>query len=105
MSHGPVDIVAARRGRIRLIQVKSGTARVTDQELKLMKVWARAFNADAEIWSFRQRGKIDTEFVFRRSTKKKAPKVKHPVPEPIQMEPLAEATSFLAPIETPSLIS
>lgn len=58
MSHGPVDIVAARSGRVLLVQVKTGSSRVRRQELGLLKKWAAEFNATAEVWSFRMRGKI-----------------------------------------------
>ena len=56
MSHGPVDIFAAKAGRILLIQVKSGSARVKKHELKLLKKWAAAFDAEAQVWSFKKRG-------------------------------------------------
>jgi hypothetical protein len=52
MSHGPVDIVAAKAGRVKLIQVKSGSARANKIELSLLRKWATAFNAAAEVWSF-----------------------------------------------------
>ncbi len=59
MSHGPIDIIAARTGKILLIQVKSGSARAKKDEKNLMKMWAKAFSADAQVWSFRKRGKIE----------------------------------------------
>jgi Holliday junction resolvase len=65
MSHGPVDVIAAKKGRVRLIQVKSGSARISNQEIRLLKVWARAFKADAEIWYFRERGKPEIDFVVK----------------------------------------
>ena len=58
MSHGPVDVFAAKAGKVLLIQVKSGSSRVGKEELGLLKSYAVAFNADAEVWSFRKRGKI-----------------------------------------------
>ncbi len=57
MSHGPVDVFAARSGSILLIQVKSGSARAKKEELELLKVWAEAFNANAEVWYFKNRRK------------------------------------------------
>jgi hypothetical protein len=58
MSHGPVDVFAAKAGKVLLIQVKSGSSRMRKGELGLLKSYALAFNADAEVWSFRKRGKI-----------------------------------------------
>jgi len=56
MSHGPVDVFAAKSGRILLIQVKSGKARAKKEEIELLKRWALAFDAVAQIWSFKKRG-------------------------------------------------
>lgn len=106
MSHGPVDIIAARRGRVRLIQVKSGSARVTSKELKLLKAWARAFNADAEIWSFRSRGQTITEIVLRRSgPKKKSVPKSLPIETVSEPEPSPAEISYAPQIETLRLIS
>jgi Holliday junction resolvase len=58
MSHGPVDVFAAKAGKVILIQVKSGSARMSQRDIKLLKSYALAFNADAEVWSFKKRGKI-----------------------------------------------
>ncbi len=58
MSHGPVDVIAAKSGEILLIQVKSGSARAKRQEISLIRKWAQAFNATAEVWSFANKGKI-----------------------------------------------
>lgn len=59
MSHGPVDVFAAKGGRILLIQVKSGSAVAKKIELDLLKKWAIAFDAMAEVWSFKRRGKLE----------------------------------------------
>lgn len=64
MSHGPVDVFAARSGNILLIQVKSGSARVKKDELGLLKIWAEEFNATAEIWYFRKRRKVRKVSVY-----------------------------------------
>lgn len=46
---GPIDVIAAKDGRVALIQVKSGTAKVTVTEAETIVKWARDFNADGEI--------------------------------------------------------
>jgi len=58
MSHGPIDIIAARSGDVLLIQVKSGSARAKRDELSLLRKWATEFNATAEVWSFRTKGMV-----------------------------------------------
>jgi Holliday junction resolvase len=63
-SHSPVDIFAAKEGRIILIQVKSGKARVKTEELRELVKWAVAFNADAEVWHFKGRGNLQKRRVF-----------------------------------------
>ncbi|MGI0084391.1 MAG: hypothetical protein ACREBQ_04840 [Nitrososphaerales archaeon] len=69
MSHGPIDVFAARSGNVLLIQVKSGSARVKKQELVLLKSWAEEFNASAEVWYFRNRRKIRKVSVYKRKTR------------------------------------
>ena len=66
MSHGPVDIVAARAGEVLLVQVKSGSARADSEEIDLLKLWAKAFNAKAEVWLFKKRGIIQRVAVAKR---------------------------------------
>jgi Holliday junction resolvase len=58
-SHSPVDVFAARRGVTLLIQVKNGKARMKAEEAKELVKWAEAFNADAEIWHFKGRGRLE----------------------------------------------
>ena len=58
MSHGPVDVFAAKNGIVRLIQVKSGSSRMKKSELDILKSWAEAFNANAEIWYYKKRGRL-----------------------------------------------
>jgi Holliday junction resolvase len=58
-SHSPVDIFAAKLGTTLLVQVKNGTARVKENEAKELVKWAEAFNADAEIWHFKGRGRLE----------------------------------------------
>jgi Holliday junction resolvase len=54
-SHGPVDIFAGKEGKILLVQVKSGKARVKKEELRNLILWAENFNAVAEVWHFKKR--------------------------------------------------
>jgi Holliday junction resolvase len=54
-SHGPADVIAAKNGRILLIQVKAGKARTGGEEAQRLKEWAAAFNATAQVWTFRSR--------------------------------------------------
>ena len=77
MSHGPVDIFAAKDGRVLLIQVKSGSARAKKSELRLLLRWAKAFDARAEVWSFKKGGKL-TKLVVRRRENMKSILVRAP---------------------------
>jgi Holliday junction resolvase len=52
-SHGAVDVFAAKDGRILLVQVKSGRARVTKEELEELTEWGRSSNGDAEVWHYK----------------------------------------------------
>ena len=58
-SHSPVDVFAAKLGAALLVQVKNGKARVKAEEAKELVKWAEAFNADAEIWHFKGRGRLE----------------------------------------------
>jgi Holliday junction resolvase len=55
MSHGPVDVFAAKDQKVILIQVKSGKGRMTKSEKEKFAEWGKAFGADAEIWHFDRR--------------------------------------------------
>ncbi len=57
-SHSPVDIFAAKKGKVLLVQVKNGQARVKTEELMELVKWAEAFDADAEVWHFKGRGNL-----------------------------------------------
>ena len=61
---GPIDVIAGKAGRTVLVQVKSGMARAKKGELENMVRWAEAFNADAEVWYFRGRGRVVKRRVF-----------------------------------------
>jgi Holliday junction resolvase len=65
MSHGPVDVFAAKEGNILLIQVKSGSSRMKKNELQLFERWAEHFNASAEIWYYKKHGRLQRHSVRR----------------------------------------
>lgn len=84
MSHGPVDIFAAKRGRVLLIQVKSGSSRVNRQELEMLRSFAVAFNADAQVWFFPKKGKVKKVTVSKKATNKFNPPNTHTVSQPFE---------------------
>jgi Holliday junction resolvase len=57
-SHGAVDVFAAKDGKLLLIQVKSGRARATREELEELVRWGKSANGDAEVWHYKGRGKV-----------------------------------------------
>lgn len=63
-SHGAVDIFAAKGGRLLLVQVKSGKARVEKEEMEELVRWGRESNGDAEIWHFKGRGDFQKRRVY-----------------------------------------
>lgn len=63
-SHGPVDVFAAKNGKVRMIQVKSGRARLRPGDRETLKRWAQAYAGTAEVWYFRKRTGIVKEIVF-----------------------------------------
>lgn len=58
-SHGAVDVFAAKGGRLLLVQVKSGKARVKKEEMEELIRWGRESNGDAEVWHFKGRGHLE----------------------------------------------
>lgn len=64
MSHGPIDIFAAKEGRVLLIQVKSGKGRLTKQEAEDILRWSKAFAAVGEVWFFKKRGPLVKRKIF-----------------------------------------
>jgi len=68
-SHGPVDVFAAKEGRIRMIQVKSGRGRLKPGDREILKLWAQAYAGTAEVWYFRRRGGVVREIVFEAETR------------------------------------
>jgi Holliday junction resolvase len=68
-SHGAVDVFAARNGRMLLIQVKSGKARVKKEELEALVEWGRQSSADAEVWHFKGRGRMERRRVYAAGAK------------------------------------
>ena len=57
-SHGAVDVFAVKDGRILLLQVKSGRARITKEELEELVAWGKGSDGDAEVWHFKDGGKV-----------------------------------------------
>jgi Holliday junction resolvase len=58
-SHGAVDVFAAKGGRLLLVQVKSGKARVKREEMEELIRWGKESNGDAEVWHFKGRGRLE----------------------------------------------
>lgn len=58
-SHGAVDVFAAKGGRLLLVQVKSGRARIKREELEELVRWGESSNGDAEVWHFKRGGKLE----------------------------------------------
>jgi Holliday junction resolvase len=65
-SHGAVDVFAAKEGRMLLVQVKSGRARVKKEELEELVRWGKSSDADAEVWHFKSGGKVERRRVHAR---------------------------------------
>jgi len=57
-SHGAVDVFAAKGGKILLVQVKSGRARATKEELEELVEWGKNADGDAEVWYYKGRDKV-----------------------------------------------
>jgi Holliday junction resolvase len=68
-SHGAVDVFAAKDGRVLLVQVKSGGARVTKEELDELIEWGKNSNGDAEVWHFRARKLVKRRVYAAKRTK------------------------------------
>jgi len=64
-SHGPVDVFAAKDGKIRMIQVKSGRGRLKPGDRETLRLWAHAFAGTAEVWYFGKRTGTKIEVVSR----------------------------------------
>jgi len=67
-SHGPVDVFAAKNGKIRMIQVKSGRGRLRPGDREILKRWAQAFAGTAEVWYFSRRRDTVVEVVSEAGT-------------------------------------
>ncbi len=57
-SHGAVDVFAAKGGKVLLVQVKSGRAQASKEELEELVKWGESSNGDAEVWYYKGRGKV-----------------------------------------------
>ncbi len=64
-SHGAVDVFAVKDGKILLVQVKSGAARITKEELDELVRWGKSSDGDAEVWHFKGGGEIVRRRVHR----------------------------------------
>ena len=53
-----MDVFAAKDGKVLLVQVKSGRARATKEELEELVEWGKSANGDAEVWYYKGRGKV-----------------------------------------------
>ncbi|MDA4111225.1 MAG: hypothetical protein OK439_01700 [Thaumarchaeota archaeon] len=56
-TQGMPDIIAAKNGEVRLIQVKEGKSRLRKNELPKIQHLAEEFDARAEIWYYKKRGR------------------------------------------------
>jgi len=54
-SHSAVDVFACKDGQMLIIQVKSGSARMSAEDRLDLKRWALASGARAEVWFFNNR--------------------------------------------------
>ncbi|MDG6901031.1 MAG: hypothetical protein JRM80_03630 [Nitrososphaerota archaeon] len=63
-SHGAVDVFAAKDGKLLLVQVKSGKARVKKEEMEELVRWGKESNGDAEVWHFKGRGHLEKRRVY-----------------------------------------
>ena len=63
-SHGAVDVFAAKDGKVLLVQVKSGRARATKEELAELAEWGKSANGDAEVWHYKGKGEIVKRRVY-----------------------------------------
>ena len=69
MSHGPIDVFAAKDGTILVIQVKSGKARMGRKESIIFVQWAEAFGAVGEVWQFKGRKGIERKVLHMNGNK------------------------------------
>ena len=76
MSHGPVDVFAAKNGEIVVIQVKSGKARIGREESMIFVQWAQAFGAIGELWQFKGRKGLERR-VFHMNGCKRPLKIRY----------------------------
>ena len=47
-----------------MVQVKSGRARATKEELEELVRWGKSSNGDAEVWFYKGRGKVVKRRVY-----------------------------------------
>jgi len=68
-SHGPVDVFAGKNGLVRMIQVKSGQARLRPGDRETLKLWAQAYAGIAEVWYFGKRAGTKIEVILDARTR------------------------------------
>jgi len=76
MSHGPIDVFAAKDGEILVIQVKSGKGRIGRAERIVFVQWAQAFGAMGELWQFKGRKGLERR-VFHMNGNHSPPDIKN----------------------------
>ena len=69
MSHGPVDVFAAKDGIVLVIQVKSGKSRMGRKESNIFVQWAEAFGAVGEVWQFKGRRGVERKVLHMNGNK------------------------------------
>ena len=72
-SHGPVDVFAGKNGLVRMIQVKSGQARLRPGDRETLKLWAQAYAGVAEVWYFGKRTGTKIEVILDARTRLQQP--------------------------------
>jgi hypothetical protein len=63
-----VDIFAGKKGRILLVQVKSGQGRASKKEKEILKLWGKAYEGRVEVWRFRKGRPLQKETIFEQET-------------------------------------
>ena len=51
-----------------MVQVKSGKARVTKAERKILREWGQAYRGRVEIWKFKRGRSVEIEIVYENAS-------------------------------------
>ncbi|MFC1755505.1 hypothetical protein ACFL96_19295 [Thermoproteota archaeon] len=62
-SHSAIDIFACKDGKVLLVQVKSGKARVTEKDRLDLSKWKQESGSSVEIWFFGRKKGIEKEVI------------------------------------------